>query len=924
MGDASFVQTSFLGGEWSPTFQGRTDHPKYRTGLNTCLNVIPLEEGAATRRPGFQFCTTTNEGLYARLFPYRATQTRPYNIELTNGILRLMQGANLTYNDDLIEVTAISTASPAVMTIASDQGWVTGARISLVYHNYTTAMGYPTTGQYVQRRTFKLTKLTGTTYSLYDDVTTLAVDGTKINYDHTHAPLDAISILRIPTAWGTTAIPDVKVIQDQERAVIMHTEVRTCELLVTPNEVDGAFLAEATLNPIYFEDGPYYDPIPSGNLQITTSASPSIVTLELNYDDYAATTSYSIGDYVTDSAVDYVSLTDNNLNNTPASSPTVWAVAASGGPVGPSGFQTTDVGRLIRILSEPYAWQVAAPYATGSVVEYLGGYYVQINTDTSTGDQPDISLTFWQPTTSTGVAVWTWGRIIVRNAADSVDIEVRGMPILWPSVLVRSWRLGLYSDTTGWPTCGTFHGGRMWLSGVVDNRFDASNSNDNYNFAPTGPDGTVADNNSISYKFNATDLNEIVWMEATGQGVIAGTKAGEWLIHASALNDPITPTNVQADRVTKYGCADVQPVNAGLALVFVQRYGRNVMEFLADVFSGKYSAPTINTHAKHLSRSGIIEMAYQQGITPTIWALKEDGTLAGVAYKRLSSFVTEEPSYSAWFRVTPGKAQTFVSICTNSREDGSIDGLFTVVHDTAASAYRIELMTPIPEDDVTFPNSWFLDDATFASGGYVTTESTKHGIRIYGLWHLEGQTVRVFMGGIKFGTYLVADGSCFVPDEDAAVTFNSTPPISTAYKSSSFVNSRVSVGSGGTTYEIVILAGLEYNSDAQILRPGQAVEAGSQNGPPFAKIRRGHQFGALILNAVRGAISFGTKYTALRPALFQSPGGTAYTSAQLYSGTYWSTLDDDYGFDTMLCWRATGPYPATICSLGGFLHTQDR
>lgn len=52
MADADYLQSNFLGGQWSPNAQGRVDHPQYRTALALSLNGLPVEEGAWTRRSG--------------------------------------------------------------------------------------------------------------------------------------------------------------------------------------------------------------------------------------------------------------------------------------------------------------------------------------------------------------------------------------------------------------------------------------------------------------------------------------------------------------------------------------------------------------------------------------------------------------------------------------------------------------------------------------------------------------------------------------------------------------------------------------------------------------------------------------------------------------------------------------------------------
>ena len=83
-------------------------------------------------------------------------------------------------------------------------------------------------------------------------------------------------------------------------------------------------------------------------------------------------------------------------------------------------------------------------------------------------------------------------------------------------------------------------------------------------------------------------------------------------------------------------------------------------------------------------------------------------------------------------------------------------------------------------------------------------------------------------------------------------------------------------------------------------------------------------FTALFANCVTGTLSFGTDFTRGHVIPFATPGGTAYTHSQFYNGIYWGTLDDGYSFDSMTAWQISRPYPATVCSVGGFIHTQDR
>jgi len=109
------------------------------------------------------------------------------------------------------------------------------------------------------------------------------------------------------------------------------------------------------------------------------------------------------------------------------------------------------------------------------------------------------------------------------------------MEILGPALLytqpITTWRLGAYSNTTGWPTCGTYYEGRIWLGGAIPNRFDACVSNGieggTINFAPTDQFGAVAANNGISYTLNSDSVNPMYWLQGEEKGITIDPQAGE-------------------------------------------------------------------------------------------------------------------------------------------------------------------------------------------------------------------------------------------------------------------------------------------------------------------------------------------------------------------------------------------------------------
>src|SRR5205823_122034 len=117
----------------SPNAQGRSDLQTYRTALNTCLNLVLLEEGAVTRRPGFLDLgpTAYNQPSIIRRLDWQGNL--PIGIETSYGgsaVMRFWFWDGYKYKlayDDTETVTSFSAANPTVMTIASAHAsWGTG------------------------------------------------------------------------------------------------------------------------------------------------------------------------------------------------------------------------------------------------------------------------------------------------------------------------------------------------------------------------------------------------------------------------------------------------------------------------------------------------------------------------------------------------------------------------------------------------------------------------------------------------------------------------------------------------------------------------------------------------------------------------------------------------------------------------------
>jgi hypothetical protein len=1063
MPDASYQQNSFLGGEISQFAQGRYDRQDYRSCMALCLNGLPIETGTWTRRAGSLFAGTTKNNLPGRNITFDFEATAAYMMEFTDGFIRFRHGATWAGTNDTATVVAISTANPAVVQ-TSGTSWATGDTITFANYGSSTPL--------LQNRQFIVTVSDGTHFSIADALTGTNIDGSTLGTLLAGTTVSRIQELTTPYIGGLWE--NLRAVQAETTSILLQGQTPP-QIITVPTlpQPDAGIDAQFAIAPLFFNDGPYFDPFTNG-AQVTPSAKSGLVDLPISFPAYDSTKAYKVGDFVTSSSVNYQSIADQNVNHTPVSSPSFWETTTANAAINDGdGFTGTDIGRLVRLFSEPDYWNSATAYTAGQIVSYNpsglpGGQTYWSAKAGNTNKIPGNDTTNWE--IATNAALWTWGRItslsntlpgvipgavpfgtftseaglaaafdgttnknhmacaaragrsnayvgqnysaatpsshafqgaVVYPSADigfisvtgggektitltmygsnsapanstngtvlgtvtlskdqtsavsiiSTDqvtpykyawisftatipgnptgiawytaqveflstlssgvtngctVEILGPPLLYTSV-IRTWRLGVYSNTTGWPTCGCYFEGRIWFGGVVANRFDASVSNgivgNAINFAPTDQQGNVLASSGISEVLNSDGVNPIIGMTPDQQGVLMGTPAGEWLVFGP--QGAITPTNITARRITRIGWANVEPRRTDHTIVAVQRYGRRIIEFFADVYSGKFSGPNLARWAMHLTTPAVAELAYQQAVVPILWFRTTDGQLRGVTYKRDGLQSSIEPNYSAFHRHVLGSGRTVTSIAVGPSADGALDTLFMVTTD--GNSNYVELITDLAEEGDSLVEASYLDAAVAPSSTAPSATPVPFGgLTINGLWHLNGKIVQIWAAGLDCGDFSIGGGSVLVPYGDG-VSGGTASGLFTA---------------AAWTANPVALIGFTFTSQGQMVRPNATVETGARSGPSLGKKRRTDQY-AIQVEGTQ-ALSVGTRFNFLDPCRFRFPDDTPYAVNQPFTGIHWDMLTDQYGYDSLICWQVTRPYPVNIVAVSGFIQTMDK
>lgn len=116
MGKLRVEQSSLNGGEISPLMKGRSDIPRYRSSLETCLNQIPLLGGGTTSRPGTILVGPTAHPNNVLLIPFRYCTATMLGIviELGDGLIRF-HTSNGTIRDGVDPYQLVSPITAAML-----------------------------------------------------------------------------------------------------------------------------------------------------------------------------------------------------------------------------------------------------------------------------------------------------------------------------------------------------------------------------------------------------------------------------------------------------------------------------------------------------------------------------------------------------------------------------------------------------------------------------------------------------------------------------------------------------------------------------------------------------------------------------------------------------------------------------------------
>lgn len=430
---------------------------------------------------------------------------------------------------------------------------------------------------------------------------------------------------------------------------------------------------------------------------------------------------------------------------------------------GGTGFVANDVGRYIRIGHIAAAWAATTAYSLGDIVRNSDNVYECIRAGTSgavaeapTSEGFEIAdgTATWKFTADGGIQ---WGYAKINTITSTTIVACTVVKDFGGTSGETSWRLGAWY-LTSYPRCVAFYEQRLIYAGSTQNPQTVwgSKSGDYRAHSP----GTLADD-AIIYTLATDQVNAIYWL-SPGKVLAVGTAGGEFKISASAAEEALTPTNVRVVRETNYGSSYQMPIRLAGVVLFMQRAGRKLREFVYQFESDAYVSPDLTLLAEHITQTGITQIAYQQEPDSIVWCVRTDGLLAAFTYQR-------DQKVLAWHRHTLGGTSNAAGLDAKVESVATINGtgrdevwVSVQRYVNGATVRFIEIITPGLLDTETQEESFYVDSglslntpktitgATVAnpvvlsSTGHTFTDGDLVDFRgVYGMTELNGNRYRV-------------------------------------------------------------------------------------------------------------------------------------------------------------------------------------
>jgi len=800
------IQTAFARGELSPRLHARTDIDHYRLSLKECTNWYVLRQGALRKRPGTQFIAEVRDSeAKTRLVPFTFSTEQAYVLEFGDEYFRVFANGGMI-TEGAQAMSAATQADPVVVTVTG-HGYANGDRVLIAGTGGMTELNnreFTVANQ--SANAFELSGIDGTGFTSYTSGGTVS------------------RIVEVATPYATADLTGLKFAQSADTLYVAHANyapmkiTRSSDTAWTVTEIvflDGPFLSRVTDVDTTFTLGETGDIVPdmtSNTLPEGVASAPLGGTAWSAFDRNQATSCSRSS--ASDLTIEYESVTPKvctgySLQTTSAAAvnaPSKWTFEGYNG----SSWVVLDTQKdIIDWTSNEWkhfefenatayeAYRIAiTDQATSDNIgvpelrfKESGDTMADITITASAVDGVNEGQGFLASDVGRTIRIqgtdqlWRWFRINAWTSSLVVSGSLYG-PVLLDLNPIRIWRMGAWSDETGYPGSVTFFEERLvWArTNTEPQKVWGSKT---FGFEDHGVSSPLVDDDAFSIEIASDQVNEIKWISEASD-LLIGTSNAIRTLGPSDTSKAFSATNVRQRRHTTVGSSALQPARIGSVALYADQFAKSLRELFFSFENNAFTAPELTILSDHLLASGIVDLAFAESPDSILWIALTSGDLVSLTFERDQRIVG-----MARHLVAGGAADVQGSVESIATIPGSLASeVWLVVRRTIGGVVRryVERLST-PFEDMTIEDATFLDGFLQAKG--------MPGSYVAGLNHLEGETVAVFADGIVQADQTVSGG-------------------------------RVTLSGGQMASTITV--GLRYESKIKQLRPPLTAQDGSHLG----------------------------------------------------------------------------------------------
>ncbi len=301
------------------------------------------------------------------------------------------------------------------------------------------------------------------------------------------------------------------------------------------------------------------------------------------------------------------------------------------------------------------------------------------------------------------------GVVEITAVASATSASATVVNELGDTSAVVLWSEGAWSDYQGWPATTAFYQERNVYGGTARKPQTVwFSKTDDW---PDFKSGDLLADEALSYTIAADQVNAIRWLMPQSQ-LLIGTTGGEWSLGPGSEHEALTATSQPiVKRHSTYGSADLDAKMVNNVVLYTQRHGRKIREMVYSFAEDNFQSPDMTVLAEHITRGGLVQLAYQKAPYSILWCVRADGQLLGFSYLR-------EQLVTGWHRhLFDGEAESVAVIPGDGEDEVWISVKRTI---NGSDVRYIEQIQPFDwgDDD---KDIFFVDSGLSFDGGASVT-----------------------------------------------------------------------------------------------------------------------------------------------------------------------------------------------------------